>query len=200
MKKLLTILFLACFVFPQDLLHPIMKSTILPGWGENALGATKRSNSFLLREGLIWLSLIGGQTIHNWYKSDYTTFAILHAGTDPSTKDYQYAVDIGNYDNFDEYNFAKEQLRQGELIYPEEQNYEWEWDSESNRQKFDDMRIISGTAEKLVSFSIGGLIVHRVISVIDVLYLERKNSTFRLESSIIPSGKDYLELSVSIKF
>ncbi|MBC8214558.1 MAG: hypothetical protein ISR90_04255 [Candidatus Marinimicrobia bacterium] len=200
MKKIVYIILLVSFIYPQDFINPIMKSAILPGWGESALGETKRSQGYFLREGLIWLSFIGGQTIHKLYESDYTAFAILHAGTDPSSKDYQYAVDIGNYDSFEEYNFAKEQLRQGELIYPENINYEWKWDSKKNRLKFDDMRIISGTASKFVSFSIGGLIVHRLISVIDVLYLKRKNSPFRLESSLLPSGKEQVNLLISLKF
>ena len=41
-----------------------------------------------------------------------------------------------------------------------------------NRKKFDNMRIMSGITDKYATFAIGGMIAHRIISMIDVLYLQ----------------------------
>ena len=59
-------------------------------------------------------------------------------------------------------------------LYAEGQGNEWQWDNKENRIHFDKLRIQSVTYEKYARFAIGGLILHRLISLIDVIYLERR--------------------------
>jgi hypothetical protein len=180
--------------------HPFIKSAILPGWGELTYDKTDRAKSFFVRESLIWLSLLGSQYVSSNYESKYSAFSRLHADIDLSDKEYQFVVDIGNYDSLEDYNDAKERTRQFSMKYPEGEGYEWEWDTSENRLQFDEYRITSSTADKFSSFTIAGLILHRVISLIDVLYLERIGSKIDLESAIIPLGKDQVEFRLGINF
>jgi len=151
-----------------------LQSLILPGMGELNMGHEKRARSFFIREAAIWLVCIGGTKVSNWYETDYRAFAALHAGIDMDGKDYIFAVNMGHYNSFTEYNETKARQRQVYEIYSEGQGNEWQWDNKKNRIHFDKLRIQSVTYEKYSRFAIGGLILHRLISLIDVIYLERQ--------------------------
>ena len=151
-----------------------LQSLILPGLGELNMGHEKRARSFFIREAAIWLVWIGGTKASNWYKSDYQAFAELHAGVDMDGKDYIFAVNMGHYNSFTEYNETKARQREVHEIYEEGKGNEWQWDNKQNRIHFDKMRKQSVTYEKFSRFAIGGLVLHRLISLIDVIYLERQ--------------------------
>jgi hypothetical protein len=88
----------------------------------------------------------------------------------------------------------------GHSIYPENGNFFWEWDTTSNRQSYNDMRVSSANWDKYANFAIAGLIVNRVISVIDVIYLERTGKSTAIQSQIITKGIDDLQLKLSFPF
>lgn len=198
MFKFSSILFCLATLFSGD--HAMVKSAILPGWGEYSLNQPERAKGFFLRESLIWLTYLGGNKIHSWYQDDYFAFASQHAGVSLADKSYQFGVDIGNYDNFNAYNSAKDRRREVELKYPEGEGFEWQWDSTENRHKFDDMRIVSATGEKVASFAVAAMLVHRAISLFDVLYLKRKDNPIQLSSSLIPTGNRAMQLQISLCF
>ena len=149
-----------------------IQSLILPGLGELNMGHEKQARSFFIREAALWLICISGKKASNWYESDYKAFAELHAGVNMDAKDYIFAVNMGHYNSFKEYNETKARQRQIDNIYEEGHGNEWQWDTNHNRIRFDNMRIQSVIYKKYVSFSIGGLVLHRLISLIDVIYLE----------------------------
>ena len=112
----------------------------------------------------------------SWRESDYRAFAEIHAHVEMEDKNYIFAVNIGHYDTIDDYNQNKLRKRQVNEIYDEGEGNNWRWDSTENRIYYDTMRIESVTYDKYAQFAIGGLILHRIISLIDVVYLERKVS------------------------
>lgn len=177
-----------------------LKSAILPGWGEMSLQKDHRAKNFFIREGLLWLTLYGSNKRSDWYRSDYLAFGAEHAGTDISDKTYQYAVDMGNYDSYSDFIAAKDRQRQIDLKYPEGQGYEWNWDSSANRIKFDKMRVKSVSADKFANFVVAGLVLHRVVSLIDVLYIQRKAGYLSLHSSLIPEANQRYTILVSLNF
>ena len=179
---------------------PIYKSLILPGWGELDLKNEKRSKQFFIQEASIWLSFFGLKYISNTYESSYKAFAALHASTDLENKPFQYRVDIGDYNTYNEFIDSKRRNRQTDLIWPENLGYEWEWDSESNRKEYDDMRIISGIAKKYSKFAIGAMIANRIISAIDVLYIQNVQNRGKLRSSISNINASSIEYTVYLSF
>ena len=185
-KILLFIIVLSSFLSAQMTAAKTNKlqSLILPGLGEFKMGHEKRARSFFIREAALWLICIGGKEISNWYESDYKAYAELHADVNMDGKDYLFAVNMGHYDSFTEYNDIKERQRQIDKIYEEGQGNEWQWDNTQNRINFDSMRIKSLNYEKYARFAIGGLVLHRFISLIDVIYLERRNPKISLMPQI----------------
>ena len=202
-KIIIIILVLVSGLFSQlriDSISPILKSAILPGWGELDIDNKNRSNQFFIQEASIWITYLGLKNISKSYESDYRAFATLHAGTDMRNKPYQYSVDIGDYNTYDEFVEAKKRNRQPDQIWPENFGYEWAWDSDNNRQEYDEMRIISGLAKKYSKFAIAAMIANRIVSTIDVLYLQNFNKRYRIGSSISKLETNNIEYTLKINF
>jgi len=173
------------------------QSLILPGLGEFEMGHKDKARSFFIREAALWFIYLGGNRGATWYESDYNAFAELHANIDMAGKDYIFAVNMGQYDTMQEYNHAKSRQRQVDKRYAEGEGNEWEWDSAENRVEFDRLRIQSITYEKYASFAIGGLLIHRIISLIDVIYLERNFPQVHIESKM-PANSGSVQLQFKL--
>ena len=208
-KTIIFILFLSILI-PNDKI----KSLILPGWGELSSNNKARGKMFLYAESILAISAYAFNDLSNNYQSDYIAYARSHAGVDLRDKDYMFALDVGSNDNIVAFNDSKERRRalmmnldsQGEIIreynheiYPEGLQYDWNWDNRSNREKFNSMRLKSINYEKYASFALAGMLLNRIISLIDVMLLER-NQESRVSSLVIPKGYDGLELQLYIKF
>ena len=163
-----------------------LQSLLLPGWGQNSLGESKRATNYFIREAALWLIFVGSKKSADWYESDYTAFAELHANVDMAGKNYLFAVNMGHYNSLDDYNDTKERQRLVNDKYEEGKNFDWQWDNYTNRIKFDKMRIKSVRLDKYAKFSVGGLILHRMVSFFDVIYLERINSRISIEPQLYP--------------
>jgi len=171
-----------------------LQSLLLPGWGQHSLGESKRATDYFIREAALWLIFVGSKKSADWYESDYTAFAELHANVDMAGKNYLFAVNMGHYNSLDEYKDTKQRQRL-ENEYEGDKNFDWQWDNSTNRIKFDNMRIKSVTLDKYAKFSIGGLILHRMVSFFDMIYLERINSRISIEPQLSPDSN-----SMSINF
>ena len=176
-----------------------LQSLVLPGWGEQTLGEPKRAQSFFIREAALWLIFIGGKKSANWYQSDYKAFAELHSNVNMEGKNYLFAVNLGHYDSFEQYNDIKERQRQVEDKYGEHKGLEWQWDNSVNRIKYDEMRIKSVTYDKYARFAIGGLILHRLVSFINVIYMERTNLQVNIEPQLYQNWST-IKLTFSLEY
>ena len=191
------------------------KSLLFPGWGELSLNQNSRGQKLMAADIILWLTVFNGKNLSKNYDSDYRAFASEHADVNWSHTDYLFAVDIGYYEDLNDYNSAKARQRSlemetdpngdlireyGHSIYPENGNFFWEWDATSNRQSYNDMRVSSANWDKYANFAIAGLIVNRVISVIDVIYLERTGKSTPIQSQIITKGIDDLQIKLSFPF
>ena len=176
MKKVVFIFCISIFmVSAQSNKSSLVKSLILPGWGQINESEFSSAKQFLAQDGLLWISLLGTIWTSNYYEQSYITFAQENAGINLTNADLQMAVDVGNYSNLSEFNESIERRREFGLVLDENdiQNH-WDWNSDGNRNKFEQMRINSGISKKVGSFVIAGLIGHRIISAIHVKYLQNK--------------------------
>ena len=191
------------------------KSLLFPGWGELSLNNKSRGQKLLVADIILWLTVLNGKILSKNYESDYRAFASEHAGVNWSHTDYLFAVDIGYYEDLNDYNSAKARQRSLELetdlngglireyghaIYPENGDFDWQWDSDSNRKLYKDMRISSANWDKYANFAIAGLLVNRVISVIDIMYLEKTGVSTPIQSQIIIHSTNNLQLKLSFPF
>ena len=104
-------------------------------------------------------------------------------------------INMGHNDSYDEYNDTKERQRNIKDKYDEDKGFEWNWDTSANRIIYDKIRIKSAIFDKYSKFAISGLILHRLISFIDIIYLERRNIPVSLNTYI---NRDYQSIQLNI--
>ena len=106
-------------------LHPMVKSAILPGWGESSMHNSKRARLFLLTEISLLTAWVSAYTISGHQANQYQSFAVEHAGIDSRGKDHQYWVDIGNYSSMTNHNDEHLRFRDFESLYSDIYNCIW---------------------------------------------------------------------------
>ena len=154
-------------------LDPIIKSLIIPGWGQKSLSFSKRARYYNYVESGLILTILGTTTYSNILKKNYISFASNHAALSSSGKNHKYWVDIGNYDSINDYNNEHLRNREVDDLYPEDKKWSWDWDFDSNRKTFEKSRILSDQMKLAATFGFGALIMNHVISSIDAMYLKR---------------------------
>ena len=174
MKNFILVIALTISVsFTQNNKTSLLKSIAIPGWGQLSENDSKSAKQFFIQESVLWVSLLGSIWTSDYYEQTYLAFAKENAGIDLRDYDLQMAVDVGNYSNLIEFNENKQRRRQFDLVLDENDlNNHWQWNSDSNREQFENMRINSGLSKKVGSFVIAGLIGHRIISTIHVKYIQ----------------------------
>ena len=173
-KTILVFTISACNIFANNpSIHPIVKSAILPGWGEAEKKYTQRSRFFLMTEVVLWSSCISAYTFSAHKEKQFKAFAVKHAGIDARGKNREYWVDIGNYQNMMSHNEEHLRFREIEALYLDRQGWDWSWDSRQNRDEYENMRISSDQFALVGKFIVGGIVLNHIISAIDSLYLTR---------------------------
>ena len=214
-KKIITFILLLILITPitgikaqttekGDYSHYVWRSLVIPGWGEYSLNEKKRGKLFIITEPLLWIGMGGSFLGSNLEKNTYESIAMKHGVISSGDKPRQFWIDIGFYDSRE--NFIAEHLlwRDFDAVEAyEDPEWDWNWDSKSNKEYFESKRIRSDRLLLMGKFFIGGIVLNHIISGIDALYLSRKHSGNEIQISIfpinsLPDGKIYLNLSVSL--
>ena len=199
-KKTILILTLFAGIFADGppILHPMVKSAILPGWGEAVMQNSKRARIFRLVEVSLVTACISAYTFSVHQAKQYESFAVEHAGIDARGKEHQYWVDLGNYSDMASHNKEHLRFREMESLYAENEGWNWTWDSKENKSTFETMRIRSDVLGMMGKFIIGSIVVNHIVSAIDVLYLTRleKIKSISLVPTISQDGMGFLTLKV----
>ena len=161
-------------------------SLLVPGAGEWYAGSNRMARIFFGTEVALWTGFFSFRVYGHWIKHDYELFATSHAGIDADGKDHDYFVAVENYMNIRDYNNAKLQQRQLNEIYPETDEYAWQWDSDASRSKLEKMRDSSDKAFSRSLIVVGGILINHLISGIDAA--RAANTAGKQESHRIQVG------------
>jgi len=142
-------------------------SLLLPGMGELYAGGFGSGKYFLIAESALWLTFSSFEIYGTALREDSRTFATSHAGVDPSGKDDQYYIDIGNFLDTDEYNQKQLQDRELEKVYDPAQGFAWSWDSDQSRLTYRSQRIDSEEIFNSKKFVVIATLVNHVASAIN---------------------------------
>ena len=150
MKKKYKNILIILLVFSNVHTSSTLRSMMFPGWGElnefnilskksdfenkNIEYIKNRSNSLMILESALWISFLTSNELSKSYKNDYKLLGKNNANVDWDGKTDLYAANVGNFNNFVEYNNYKLLTGQYSDIYPENQGFEWDWQGvDSNR-------------------------------------------------------------------
>ncbi len=152
-----------------------IRSLILPGSGERYLGKKTLAKAFLITEITLWVGYLAFTEYGKWIREDAYAFAATHSGAKTDGKPSQFFVDIGNYADVNEYNDAKQRMRQFEKVYSSD-DYYWQWENSQSRQKFENMRIASDQAINRSVFVLGGIFANHLLSAIDAVWQTHRHN------------------------
>ncbi len=190
---------LICQPVNEKALDPIIKSFLVPGWGQSDLGYKERSKIYNYIEIGILLSMFSSTKYSNEIKRNYIAYATEHAGVISDGKDREFWVDIGNYNTLNEYNSEHLRNRETGELYPQTIEWRWSWDNSENRKYFESKRIQSDKLKLFSTFTFGALFLNHFISSIDALYLKRlsASSNFTIKPYI---GNNDMIIGYKIEF
>ena len=160
-----------------------IRSLLIPGAGEKYLGKKTLAKTFFFTEVALWTGYIAFYKYGKWIRKDALAFAATHSGAITDDKHSQFFVDIGNYKDIDEYNDAKQRMRQFDKVYTEEDHY-WKWDKDSNRHDFEQMRIAGDRALNRSVFVLGAIFANHLISSIDAVWQTRSHNRKLKETKV----------------
>lgn len=164
----------------------MLKSLVLPGWGERSIGAAGRGNTFLATEVSLWVGFGLLKAISNRAHDEMISKVVSAAQVNPADKSAGYFDDVGNYNSFTDYNDQMLRDRNPYLLYPEGQGYEWNWSSESQRKSFKDIKFKRNLYSQFTVYTLGAITINHVVSAIDAVWLSK--SSLNLHASPISSG------------
>lgn len=145
-------------------------SIIVPGAGQLYLGDKKSAGYFMAAEGAVWATYAGLNIRGNWLKEEYHNYAARNAGVSPEGKDDQFFEDILMFSSRDSYNNWYHLVYRDEYpLYPETEEYFWEWTSDEEWDTYEDMRSQSETAYRNAKIALAAGLINRVVSVVHVL-------------------------------
>tara|TARA_A100001011_G_C14322485_1_gene851572 strand:- start:5854 stop:6456 length:603 start_codon:yes stop_codon:yes gene_type:complete len=200
MKLLFFILLLFTFSFSETKNYNskkyIIQSAFFPGLGEYKMGEIKRSKKFIFVESGLILLAIETYLRNQRNIKQISSFSANHAGVNISNKSEKFILDISNYLSTSLYNQNQQRLRYSSEIYINE-NYQWEWDNISNMEKFNSLVSNKNKSKKLLFFTFGAMFSNRIISMIDVNYL---NNLKKLKLSFVPIYNKESSLQLILNF
>ena len=147
----------------------LFRSLVLPGSGERYLGKKNLGKAFLISEIALWVGYFSFRTYGKWIKNDARTYASDHSGASINGKPSQFFVNLGLYDDVDQYNDAQQRMRQFDKVYSDP-DYFWYWDSDANRRRYERMRIASDRAVNRSVLVLGGILANHLLSAIDAVW------------------------------
>src|SRR5574341_389275 len=150
-------------------------SLALPGTGQLYSGDKTKAKVFLGAEAVWWGSFWLFKTLSNWKEEDYKNFPAAHAGVNLQGKSYDFFSNLAFYGSRDEYNqFTRLYNGPTEPIYPEDDFWNWEWESTEMRLKYRDLRNQSKTFDRRALYAVGAAILSRIVSGLDAAKTAKK--------------------------
>lgn len=152
-------------------------SLIMPGAGQYYVGAHGAARSFLSTEFGIWAGFTGFRTYAAIRENDYQLFARTHAGAHTGGKDETFLDDLGFYANVYEHNrFARWREGPEGQVYPETEEWGWEWDSDVSRRRYRRLRESSVSAERRAVYMVGVAMLNRIVSAVHAARIAQRLS------------------------
>ena len=142
-------------------------SLLVPGWGQHAAGNGKSAGRFLGVELGLWGGFFAFRKIEDVRVDNYRSYAAHHARAHTSRKDSRYFDDLGFYESRLQHNqFARYDDGPNADLYPETNDFFWEWDSEVSRNRYKKLLNSSASAQRQSLFFSGLVAVNHLVSAI----------------------------------
>lgn len=154
----------------------LLFSLLIPGAGEYYAGNQFYAKIFFGIEVTGIAGMLFNNAYHQSLVDDYQSYAVLHAGVDPTGKNNQYWVNLGKFDDIYSYNERRLNQRRVNDIYAETEANKWRWDSFDNRYYYDFKRIKAAEVKSRNSYFYSAILINHLISAINAVRLARSHN------------------------
>lgn len=166
----------------QSIKFPVLKSALIPGWGEHELGSSKRGFLFNGIEAGLWIAAGLAYTTANAHEDDMFYFASQYGEiSNPQSKGDIFLDRVSKYDNMDEYNEQMLRNRQWDRIYRKEDGNYWNWESDEKRDEYFDIKTQRYLWRQRVTYTFGAITLNHLVSAMDALYLHRQSMAISVQ-------------------
>lgn len=206
-------LFLIFATESKSVKKAMLFSAILPGAGQIYTENYNKAGVFLASEAAIWFGKTRFENERDWAENSYKRFAHEIGGVDYNTSSDMYNF-IQDYVSSEEYNQKVELFARNYYLiinndpasyqayldqYQIPDDHSWDWKSESNRVKYNEIRQRRQKYEIYSNFAFSALILNRVISAIDAGRMSKAYNKHRVYASPHADGRG-ISLNYEINF
>ena len=154
-------------------------SLLLPGAGQWYIGRKQRAGVFLAADAAAWTLWGYFRKIGSIKENDQRNFAQRHAGVVADGKDDDFYRTLTFYDSRDQFNETRSPFRSP---YPNTADYDWQWDSDTSRKQYRDIRNQSKEGYNRAKFALGAAVLTRLVAALDSWRTARSiNRTARMD-------------------
>ena len=191
---IIIIIIFSSSIYPSQ----IWKSFIAPGWGEKSLNNNVKGDAHLLSDLILFSSVFFCGNQYETYRNDYRLYGSDNAGVNWYGKNDLFAAHVGNYNSMEEFN-NQQLLNFGPSAFTYSgESYYWDWNSDSViRNQYDTWRNKSELYDEAKGFLIAGMLLNRIISIINVLSIEKEN---KIESNFYYNNNNNMNFQINYKF
>jgi len=185
-SKYLLIVILICAVsnasaqtVGQDVPNPrtaFFKSMAVPGGGHYYVNNDDwtRGKYHLGTDAVLLLSFFGLNIHSNNIKQNWFSYAQSEAGIQLEGRERFLQLAVGDFNNLAAYNDFQERARNWDQFIEDVPENRWDWQGESERQRYNDLRNRFENIDQQLPALIGVMVVNRVVSAISAYNRARK--------------------------
>ena len=187
----------------------MLRSALLPGWGQMSLGHRTRGAVFMGVEAVTWAGFGLAYLEGVWNRDDYRWLAIEEAGVSVSGRSGDFLDDLADFGSSSEYNDYIRRLAR--YYYPDDPDAQreyydvharygdesWSWSSASARDQYAERLMRSRDWFRRSLYIAAFALVNRTVSIIDASLLDQTSPGLYTSLSF-PERRDFSSVRFSI--
>ncbi len=143
------------------------RSLVIPGWGQHASKNPGPGMRFIITEAALWAGYAGLRGVYGIRRETYLTYAGTHAGAQTTGKSNVFLDDLGFYANQQQHNlFAVVDDGPRAEVYADTPEFSWEWDADSSRERYRELRNSAQTMERNALYVTGLIVVNHLVAAV----------------------------------
>jgi hypothetical protein len=163
----------------------VLKSALIPGWGEHTYQAHTRGYLFNGIEAALWIFAGLASSSATSHENDLYYFASKYGQiSNPQNKSDVFLDRVSKYESMEAYNEQMLRNRQWHRIYSAENGDYWSWESDEKRQEYFDIKTERYLWRQRLTYTFGAIALNHLVSTMDALYLKRLHGTMTVHPDL----------------
>jgi hypothetical protein len=158
----------------------LLRSMVLPGWGEYYTENYTAAKWTFGAELAVWISYFYLDFQSGVLEEQFKDIAVAYAGVNSIDRGKQYWIDVGSSENIYLHNIKAARNRDKDGIYTDIEKYYWQWSDRGRQADYNHLRVRSVDYADYAKMTLGGLFLTRLVSgVLAVRGAKRYNRDLR---------------------